>query len=66
MFNLIASLIGAISAIVYVGFFAYKVNKLPLIVIVVICLGLMIYSFYDDLRNDRTIARIRSENKQSQ
>lgn len=62
MFKIFATLFGALCAIIYVGFFAYKVDKLPLIVIVAMCLGLMLYSFYDDLRDDRTIARIRAEN----
>ena len=62
MLNLIANIIGALGAIVFVGFFAYKVEAPPLIVIVVISLGLMIYSFYDDLRHDRAVTRMRSEN----
>lgn len=62
MVNLLANIIGALGAIVFVGFFAYKVDRLPLIVIVVFCLALMIYSFYDDMRNDRTLAKIRGEN----
>jgi hypothetical protein len=60
--NLIANIIGALGASVFVGFFAYKVDKLPLTVIVVVCLALMIYSFYDDMRNDRTIADYHSKN----
>ena len=65
MVNLIAYVIGAVGAIVYVGFFAYKVNEPPLIIIVTLCLALMVYSFYDDMRNDRAMAKIRSENGQS-
>jgi len=64
--KLIANIIGAVAAITYVGFLAYKVGALPLIIVVVLCLGLMVYSFYDDMRNDRTIARIRSENHTTQ
>jgi hypothetical protein len=60
--KLIANIIGALAAITFVGFFAYTVGALPLVVVVVLCLSLMVYSFYDDMRNDRTIARIRSEN----
>jgi hypothetical protein len=60
--NIVANIFGALGAIVFVGFFAYKVNQLPLIIIVIFCLALMLYSFYDDMRNDRTIARIRGEN----
>jgi hypothetical protein len=60
--NLLANIIGAAGAIIYVGFFAYKVDALPLIVIVTCCLALMVYSFYDDMRHDKETARIRSEN----
>ncbi len=60
--NIITNIIGALGAITYVGFFAYKVDKLPLIVIVVFVLSLMLLSFYDDIRRDRTISRIRNEN----
>jgi hypothetical protein len=60
--NLIANIVGALGASVFVGFFAYKVEKLPLTIIVVFCLALMIYSFYDDMRNDRTIADYHSKN----
>jgi hypothetical protein len=63
--NLIANTVGAVGAIVYVGFFAYKVDKLPLIIIVVCCLALMVYSFYHDMINDRAIARARAENNKS-
>ena len=59
--NLIANIIGAVGAIVFVGFFAYKVGEPPLTVIVVLCLALMIYSFYDDLKTDREKARILNE-----
>ncbi len=62
MVNLLANIIGALGAIAFVGYFAYKVNHLPLTIIVVICLGLMVYSFYDDLRRDRAISRARREN----
>ena len=37
--NIIANIFGALGAIVFVGFFAYKVDKLPLTVIVVFCLA---------------------------
>ncbi len=62
--NLIANIIGAIGAIVFVGFFAYKVGEPPLTIIVVLCLALMIYSFYDDMHVDREKARIMSEHAQ--
>jgi hypothetical protein len=55
--NIIANICGALGAIVFVGFFAYKVNQPPLTVIVVLCLALMVYSFYDDVRIDRAKAR---------
>jgi len=59
--NLVANIIGAVGAIVFVGFFAYKVGEPPLTVIVVLCLALMIYSFYDDLKTEREKARILNE-----
>ena len=65
MISLIAYIIGALGGIWYVGFFAYKVDKLPLSVIAVVCLALMVYSFYDDARNDRAVAQARSENGNS-
>ena len=61
MINIIANVFGALGAIVFVGFLAYKIDKLPLTVIVVFCLALMIYSFYDDLKTDREKARILNE-----
>ncbi len=51
--NLLANAIGALGAIAFVGYFAYEVRELPLSIIVVVCLGLMVYSFYDDMRGDR-------------
>ncbi len=56
MISLIAYIIGAAGGIWYVGFLAYKIDKLPLIVITVCGLALMVYSFYDDWRNDRAAA----------
>jgi len=64
--NLVAHIVGALAGIVYVGFFAYKVGQLPLTIIVVACLAVMVYSFYDDIRRDRTIARLRRENGRPQ
>ncbi|MGH6725446.1 MAG: hypothetical protein ACREB8_02725 [Pseudolabrys sp.] len=61
MINIIANIFGALSAIVFVGYFAFKVGQPPLSIIVVLCLALMVYSFYDDIRNDRTIAQFRSD-----
>ena len=54
MVNLIASLLGAGLAVLYVGFFAVSVGKPALLVIVVICLGLMFLAIYQDLREKRT------------
>jgi hypothetical protein len=51
--NLLASVLGAAGSIVYVGFFAYKVEAPPLIIIVAGCLSLMVYAFYDDMREER-------------
>jgi hypothetical protein len=61
--NIFANIIGAVGASVFVGYFAYKVAEPPLIIIVVVCLCLMIYSFYDDMRNDRTIAQFHRDNR---
>lgn len=57
--SLIAYIIGAVGGIWYVGFLAYKIDKLPLSVITVLGLALMVYSFYDDWRNDRAVAEAR-------
>jgi hypothetical protein len=63
--GLIAYVIGAVGGIWYVGFLAYKIEKLPLIVITALCLALMVYSFYDDWRNDRAVADARRQNGNS-
>jgi hypothetical protein len=63
LITIFASIFGAIGAIVYVGFFAIKVGAPPLIIIVICCLLPMVYAFYDDIRQDREMARIRSEQK---
>jgi hypothetical protein len=60
--NIFANIFGALSAIVFVGFFAFKVNEPPLSIIVFCCLCLMVYSFYDDTRKDRTIAQFHEDN----
>jgi 4-hydroxybenzoate polyprenyltransferase len=65
VFTRISYLIGALGAIWFVGFLAYKIEKLPLTIIVICCLALMIYSFYDDMRNDRAVAQARSDNSNS-
>jgi uncharacterized membrane protein len=64
--NIIANIFGALGAIVFVGYFAYKLAEPPLTIIVVVCLCLMVYSFYDDMRNDRTIARFHKNKRESQ
>jgi hypothetical protein len=64
--NILANIVGALGAIVFVGYFAYKVEEPPLTIIVVLCLCLMVYSFYDDVRNDRTIAQFHKDNRESQ
>ncbi len=66
MVNILANIVGALGAIVFVGYFAYKVEEPPLTIIVVLCLCLMVYSFYDDVRNDRTIAQFHKDNRESQ
>ena len=63
--NLFANIVGALAAIAYVGYFAYKVAELPLTIIVVVCLCLMVYSFYVDLLRDGAVARARRGNGRS-
>lgn len=60
MIDLIAAAIGIIPATIYVGYFAIKVPSVPLTIIIVVTLGLMIYSFFADRQNAKTIARIRA------
>ena len=62
MVSVITYIIGALGGIWYVGFLAYKIDKLPLSVITACCLALMAYSFYDDWKNDRAVADARSRN----
>jgi hypothetical protein len=50
MSTLIGFIIGAAGAILYVGFFAYKIHKLPLYIIAGVCLAMMIYAFYEEWR----------------
>lgn len=52
MITLLANVIGAVLAIVFVGYFAYSVNELPLTIIVVGCLALMIIALYKETRAD--------------
>lgn len=66
MLSLIATVIGAFCGMLYIGFFAYKVGAPPLIVITAICLGLMLYAFYDDIRRERASARARNEGGEPQ
>jgi hypothetical protein len=63
--NIFANIFGALGAIVFVGYFAYAVDEPPLTIIVALCLCLMVYSFYDDMRNDRTIAQFHENNRQT-
>jgi hypothetical protein len=51
MINLIAIVLGASLAVLFVGYLAISIDKIPLLVIVVLCLGLMAYSTYEDLRD---------------
>lgn len=48
--QLLANIVGAASAIVYVGYFAWSIGSPALSIIVVLSLALMVYSFYDDMR----------------
>ena len=59
--NLILSAIGAIGAVWYVGYFAFAVNELPLTVIVTLCLSMMLFAFYRDLKKDRAIAEAKRQ-----
>ena len=45
------------ASITFVGFLAYRIDAPPLSIIVVATLCLMVYSFYDDMRNDRSATR---------
>jgi membrane protease YdiL (CAAX protease family) len=46
--DIIALVVGATLAISFVGFLAWKVEALPLDVIVTVCAVLMVYALYDD------------------
>jgi MFS-type transporter involved in bile tolerance (Atg22 family) len=59
--KLVANIVGALGAILYVGYFAYKVGETPLSIIVVISLALMVYAFIDDTRRDRAVTEARRE-----
>lgn len=59
--NIILSAIGALGAIWYVGYFAFAVNELPLTIIVAICLSLMLFAMYRDLKKDRAIAEAKRQ-----
>lgn len=59
--KLLANIFGVLGAIAFVGYFAYRVGELPLTIIVIVCLGLMVYSFYDDMRRERAVERARRE-----
>ena len=63
--SIIASIVGALSAIVYVGYFAYAVNELPLTVIVSLCLAMMLVALYRDLRKDQAATGARRESGKS-
>ena len=49
--TLVVSLLAAALAVLYVGFFAYSIAAVPLVIIVVAGLGLMLYSTYEDIRD---------------
>jgi len=53
MTNLIANLLGAGLAVVYVGYFAISVGELPLLAIVAGVLCLMLFAIYQDVRDSR-------------
>jgi hypothetical protein len=50
MMNLLAGSIALIIALGYVGIIAVRVNSLPLWVVVAIGVAMMVWSFYDSLR----------------
>lgn len=60
LINIFACVIGAIGALLYIGYLAYKIGAPPLIIITICCMLPMIYAFYDDLRHDREVARMQS------
>ena len=53
IFTWIVSLLAASASVLYVGFFAYSLDKLPLSIITLGGLGLMLYSTYEDIREAR-------------
>jgi hypothetical protein len=50
--SILANSFGAAGAIVFVGFFAYKIDKMALTVITVLSLALMLYSTYQEIKSD--------------
>lgn len=50
MTTLLANILGASLAVIFVGYFAFSVGKIPLIIIVVACLSLMGVAIYQDIR----------------
>jgi hypothetical protein len=53
----ISVILGMSLATLFVGFLAYKINELPLTIIVVCSLALMAYSFFDEYLRGRRINR---------
>jgi len=52
MITLLANIIGGALAMVFVGYFAYSVDKTPLTIIVIGCLVLMIFALYKETREN--------------
>lgn len=53
MTTLIANILGAGLAVLFVGYLAISIGKIPLLVIVAISLGLMCVATYQDIRESR-------------
>ena len=53
MTNLLANVLGGVSAVVYVGFLAYSIGKPALIVITIGCLALMAFALYQESWNGK-------------
>ncbi len=51
--NAIAGLIGALGALLYICFLAYKIDAAPLWVIVIGSMALMVFGVWQELREER-------------
>ena len=53
MTTVLASILGASLAVVFVGYLAISIGKIPLLVITALSLGLMVVAIYQDIRESR-------------